>query len=61
MSTPPIDREPIESYEVTGKRTKELTRRQIKKARITGIVMFALAAIVMFFWHLLQPELQHLG
>ncbi|MCX6423696.1 MAG: ABC transporter permease, partial [Actinobacteria bacterium] len=49
MSTPPIDREPIESYEVTGKRTKELTRRQIKKARITGIVMFVLAAIVMFF------------
>ena len=49
MSTPPIDREPIESYEITGKRTKELTRRQIKKARITGIVMFALAAVVMYF------------
>ena len=39
---------PRESYELTGKRTKELTKRQIRKARISGIVLLLLAALVMF-------------
>ncbi|MBK9738049.1 MAG: ABC transporter permease [Actinobacteria bacterium] len=40
------EKPPTESYEVTGRRTKELTRGQIKKARITGIVMLLLSAFV---------------
>ena len=38
---------PRESYELTGKRTKELTKRQIRKARISGIVLLLLSGLVM--------------
>ena len=42
------EKAPVESYEQTGRRTKELTRSQITRARISGIVMLLLAAVVMF-------------
>jgi ABC-type uncharacterized transport system permease subunit len=38
---------PSESYERTGKRTKELTSKQIRKARISGIVLLVMSALVM--------------
>ena len=37
---------PTESYEKAEPRTKELTRSQIKRARVTGVVMLLLAAAV---------------
>ena len=37
---------PEESYAYTGKRTKELTKSQIRRARILGIIMLVLAAAV---------------
>ena len=43
-----IGRQPTESYELTEPRTKDLTRSQIRKARITGFVLFGLAFVVMF-------------
>lgn len=43
-------KEPVESYELTGTKTKELTKSQIRKARISGFVLFALAAVVMFYF-----------
>ena len=49
---------PVESYEQTGRRTKELTRAQIRRARISGIVMLALSAVTMF---LLVPATSGLG
>jgi len=39
---------PQESYELTGKRTREVTKRQIRRARISGIVLLLLAALVAF-------------
>lgn len=42
-------RTPEESYAASQPRTKTLTLRQIRKARITGIVMLVLAAIVVVF------------
>ena len=39
---------PQESYELTGKRTREVTKRQIRRARISGIVLLLLAAVVAF-------------
>lgn len=38
---------PEESYAASGKKTRVLTHRQIRKARITGVVMLVLAVIVM--------------
>jgi ABC-type uncharacterized transport system permease subunit len=38
---------PSEGYELTGKRTKELTGKQIRKARISGIVLLVMSALVM--------------
>jgi simple sugar transport system permease protein len=43
-----FDKAPVESYELTAKRTKELTRSQIRRARISGIVLILLAGVVMF-------------
>lgn len=48
MST--IERRPEEGYAASGKKTRELTRPQIRRARITGIVMLLLsAAVVVLF------------
>lgn len=41
---------PEESYAYTGKRTRELTKGQIRRARILGVVMLALAAAVIFLF-----------
>ena len=41
-----FEQAPIESYEETGKRTKELNKQQIRRARVTGVVMLLLAAAV---------------
>jgi simple sugar transport system permease protein len=43
-------KEPVESYELTASKTKELTKSQIRKARISGFVLFVLAAVVMFYF-----------
>lgn len=48
MST--FEKAPVESYELTGRRTRELTRAQIKRARISGIVMLLLSAFVVVFF-----------
>lgn len=48
MST--FEKVPVESYELTGPRTRELTRAQIKRARISGIVMLLLSAFVVVFF-----------
>ena len=48
MST--FEKAPAESYELTGKRTRELTKSQIKRARISGIVMLLLSAFVVTFF-----------
>ncbi len=45
-----IGRQPTESYELTAKKTKEMTRSQIRRARITGFVLFGLAAVVMLYF-----------
>ncbi len=49
MSTE-FEKPPVESYELTAKKTKELTRNQIRRARISGFVLIALAAVVMFYF-----------
>jgi ABC-type uncharacterized transport system permease subunit len=41
---------PSESYSYSEKRTKSLTRPQIRRARISGIVMLLLAAVTMLFF-----------
>lgn len=48
MST--FEKAPVESYELTGKRTRSLTKSQIKRARISGIVMLLLSAFVVVFF-----------
>lgn len=48
MST--FEKAPVESYELTGRRTRELTRAQIKRARISGTVMLLLSAFVVVFF-----------
>lgn len=48
MST--FEKAPVEPYEATGKRTRELTKSQIKRARISGIVMLLLSAFVVVFF-----------
>lgn len=45
-----FEKPPVESYELTAKKTKELTRSQIRRARISGFVLIALAAVVMFYF-----------
>jgi general nucleoside transport system permease protein len=45
-----FEKAPVESYELTGKRTRALTKSQIKRARISGIVMLVLSAFVMAFF-----------
>jgi simple sugar transport system permease protein len=45
-----FEKAPTESYELTGKRTRALTRSQIKRARISGIVMLVLSAFVVVFF-----------
>jgi len=45
-----FDKPPTESYERTGKRTKALNGSQIRRARITGVIMLALAAFVAFLF-----------
>ena len=40
----------VEPYEARGKRTKTLTKGQITRARITGVVMLALAAVVVILF-----------
>jgi general nucleoside transport system permease protein len=45
-----FEKAPVESYELTGRRTRELTRAQIKRARISGIVMLLLSAFVVVFF-----------
>jgi simple sugar transport system permease protein len=45
-----FEKAPAESYELTGKRTRELTKSQIKRARISGIVMLVLSAFVVVFF-----------
>ena len=37
----------LESYEVTGSKSKSLSRSQIRKARISGVALFLMAAVVM--------------
>ena len=37
----------VESYEVTGSKSKSLSRSQIRKARISGVALFLMAAVVM--------------
>ena len=48
MST--FEKAPVESYELKGKRTRALTKSQIKRARISGIVMLLLSAFVVVFF-----------
>jgi len=43
-------KEPVESYELTAPKTKELTRGQIRRAQISGVVLIALAAVVAFYF-----------
>ena len=56
MST--FEKAPVESYELTGKRTRALTKSQIKRARISGIVMLVLSAFVMAFLPSMKWALQ---
>jgi simple sugar transport system permease protein len=42
-----FEQQPNESYEFKEKRTKELSRNQVRRARVLGIVMLLLAAFVM--------------
>ncbi|MDP2013584.1 MAG: ABC transporter permease, partial [Actinomycetota bacterium] len=37
----------VESYEITGRKTKILSRSQIRKARISGVALFLMAAVIM--------------
>lgn len=48
MST--FEKAPTESDELTAKRTRALTKSQIKRARISGIVMLVLSAFVVVFF-----------
>ncbi|MEI6363642.1 MAG: ABC transporter permease, partial [Actinomycetes bacterium] len=43
-------KEPVESYELTAPKTKELTKGQIRRAQISGVVLIALAAVVAFYF-----------
>lgn len=45
-----FERPPAESYTAPQRRTRELNRSQIKRARITGVVMLLLAAVVVVFF-----------
>ena len=44
--TATFERPPTESYAKTGRRTKALNASQIRRARVTGVIMLALAAFV---------------
>ena len=41
-----FEKPPVESYEAKEKRTRALNASQIRRARVTGIVMLLLAAVV---------------
>ncbi len=43
-------KEPTESYELTAPKTKELTKGQIRRAQISGVVLIGLAAVVAFYF-----------